>query len=39
MHGGAVDLESRPGEGTTVTVTLPLQAQIADADREASHQR
>jgi signal transduction histidine kinase len=35
MHGGTVDLDSRPGEGTSVTVTLPLQAQIADADREA----
>jgi signal transduction histidine kinase len=23
LHGGAIHLDSRPGEGTTVTVTLP----------------
>jgi signal transduction histidine kinase len=25
-HGGAIDAESRPGEGTTVTVMLPREA-------------
>ena len=26
MHGGTLDIESSPGEGTTVTITLPLIA-------------
>ena len=29
-HGGRVDIESRPGEGTTVTIRLPVQAEIAE---------
>jgi len=24
MHGGQIELESKPGEGTAVAVTLPL---------------
>jgi len=28
-HGGSIDIESTPGEGTTITVDLPLQPEVA----------
>jgi signal transduction histidine kinase len=31
LHGGALDLESELGAGTTVTVTLPVASQMVDA--------
>lgn len=35
LHGGAMSIESAPGLGTAVTVTLPQVAQIEQEDREA----
>lgn len=29
-HGGRVDIDSRPGAGTTVTIRLPVQAEVAE---------
>jgi cell cycle sensor histidine kinase DivJ len=44
LHGGAMRVQSAPGEGTTVTVTLPVlaDADIEQADTDATlevHQR
>ncbi len=36
MHGGAVVLESRRGEGTKITVSLPVQARTEHVLRETS---
>jgi signal transduction histidine kinase len=30
-HGGSIELESQPGDGTTVRISLPLEAQAAGA--------
>jgi signal transduction histidine kinase len=30
-HGGRVDIDSRPGEGTTVRIWLPVHAEVAEA--------
>jgi signal transduction histidine kinase len=35
-HGGSIKIESRPGEGTTVIVDLPLAAASEMARRAAS---
>ena len=35
-HGGAIGLESQPGEGTTVTITLPRTRQQQAAYRKAA---
>ncbi|MBR9971088.1 CHASE2 domain-containing protein [Magnetospirillum sulfuroxidans] len=34
LHDGSIDLRSRPGEGTTVTVTLPLGLSRQDCSHE-----
>jgi chemotaxis protein histidine kinase CheA len=28
-HGGTIDIQSSPGAGTTITVELPLQPEVA----------
>lgn len=35
-HGGTIDVESRPGEGTTVTIHLPRDARAREADENAA---
>jgi two-component system cell cycle sensor histidine kinase PleC len=35
MHGGKLDIKSRPGEGTTVTCILPAHEE-KDQEREAA---
>ena len=35
-HGGEMMIESEPGNGTTVTLILPLVAKVADADGAAN---
>lgn len=34
-HGGVLELDSRPGQGTTVTIRVPIQAEKAAAVSEA----
>lgn len=35
-HGGVLDLDSRPGQGTTVTIRLPIEAQGATTKEAAA---
>lgn len=35
-HGGEIDVKSRPGEGTKVTVTLPLSGPVAELPAPAT---
>jgi signal transduction histidine kinase len=34
-HGGSVDIRSTPGQGTSVVVTLPCEAQVAPQPERA----
>ena len=36
-HGGSIEIESEPGRGTCVTVTLPLASSVKNVERSAFH--